>query len=316
MRIEQWLPKGLGRLRDAGDRRIVERWARWQPLRRQHRQPEHRPTSPGQACGIPQEIRAVVRLLEWLPEQGSSLAACTQNHINVYLATGPAGRLRIRPFLHRTSRRQHTRALTAPSYTSSLAVGIVAADTRWYLVHRLVHEPDLAVRDRAAGLLLLLFARSPSWICALTRDDVLDDGATLSLCLGTHPVEIPQPFDGMLREPVHHPVSKAQRLESGPSRWLLPGARAGRPMEPVSLSRRLKALGIRPRPTRNASLMDLPAGLPVVVFSRLLGFTQATAANWTIDSGGDDGRYAAHRIRRATANTEGTAIPVPPQHDG
>ncbi|MFF7337389.1 hypothetical protein ACFZAT_08605 [Streptomyces sp. NPDC008163] len=35
-RIERWLPKVLGRLPDAGERRVVERWARWQPLRRLH----------------------------------------------------------------------------------------------------------------------------------------------------------------------------------------------------------------------------------------------------------------------------------------
>ena len=38
-------------------------------------------------------------------------------------------------------------------------------------------------------------------------------------------------------ELVRHPVCKAHRLELGKSRWLFPGARAGRPMEPVSLAR-------------------------------------------------------------------------------
>lgn len=164
-------------------------------------------------------------------------------------------------------------------------------------MHQLIHEPDIAVRDRTAGLLLLLFAQPPSRICALSRDDVLDDGTTLRLRLGTHPVEIPPPLDGLLRELVRHPVGKAHRLEPGPSCWLFPGSRAGRPMEPVSLSRRLKALGIRPRPTRNASLMDLAAELPAFVFSRLLGFSEQTAANWMTESGGDDAPYAAHRVR-------------------
>ncbi|MEU4986273.1 hypothetical protein [Streptomyces sp. NPDC021969] len=107
---------------------------------------------------------------------------------------------------------------TAPYYTSTLAADVVAADTRWLLVHWLVNEPDTEIRDRAAGLLLLLFAQPPSRICALSRDDVLDDGATLRLRLGTNPVGIPPPLDGMLRELLLHPVSKAHRLEPGPSR--------------------------------------------------------------------------------------------------
>ncbi|MGW0537964.1 hypothetical protein [Streptomyces sp. NPDC003032] len=120
--------------------------------------------------------------------------------------------------MHWTSRHQHTRALTAPFYTSSLAADIIAADTRWRLVHQLIHEPDIAVRDRAAGLLPLLFAQPPSRICALSLDDVLDDGTTLCLRRGTHPVEIPPPLDGLLRELVRHPVGKAHRVEPGPSR--------------------------------------------------------------------------------------------------
>lgn len=67
------------------------------------------------------------------------------------------------------------------------------------------------------------------------------------------------------------------------------------------MSRRLKGLGIRPRPTRNAPLMDLAAELPAFVFSRLLGFSEQTAANRRAESGGEDAPYAAHRARRAAA---------------
>ncbi|CAK7286433.1 hypothetical protein SGPA1_40693 [Streptomyces misionensis JCM 4497] len=102
-------------------------------------------------------------------------------------------------------------------------------------------------------------SRSPPLICALTRDNVLDDRPTLQLRLGTRPVEIPPPLDGMIRELVHHPFGKAHRLDPVPSPWLFPGSRTGRSMEPVSPPRRLKALGIQPRPTRNAWLMGLAA---------------------------------------------------------
>lgn len=65
--------------------------------------------------------------------------------------------------------------------------------------------------------------------------------------------------------------------------------------------RRLKTLGILPRPIRSASLMDLVTELLAIVFSRLLGFSEQTAANWTAESGGEDAPYAAHRASRAAA---------------
>lgn len=201
--------------------------ARWQPLRRLHRQAAH--TSPG-------------------------------------LASGRSGRKSAPPSVYWNGCQHRAAASPLTRRTTSILTSHASAvDTRWRLVHRLVNELDVAVRDRTAGLLLLLFAQSLSRICALSRGDVLDDGTTLRLRLGTHPVEVPPPLDGMLRELVRHPVGKAHRLEPCPSRRLFRRSRAGRPMRPVSLSRRLKALGIRPRPrpTRNASLMDLAAELPV-----------------------------------------------------
>lgn len=47
--------------------------------------------------------------------------------------------------------------------------------------------------------------------------------------------------------------------------------------------------------------MDLAAELPAFVFSRLLGFSERTAANWMAESGGDDARYAAHRSHSASS---------------
>ncbi|MFF7801137.1 hypothetical protein [Streptomyces olivaceus] len=81
------------------------------------------------------------------------------------------------------------------------------------------------------------------------------------------------------------------------------------------MSRRLKALGIRPRPTQNASLMDLAAELPAIVFSRLLGFSEQTAANWMAESGGKDASYGAHRARTAdSAKPASHSDPVPTPH--
>lgn len=45
--------------------------------------------------------------------------------------------------------------------------------------------------------------------------------------------------------------------------------------------------------------MDLATGLHAFVFSRLLGFSEQTAANWMAESGGDDAPYAGHRVHAA-----------------
>jgi hypothetical protein len=44
---------------------------------------------------------------------------------------------------------------------------------------------------------------------------------------------------------------------------------------------------------RNTALIDLAAQLPAAVLSQLLGLQLQTAANWTIEAGNSQLRYAA-----------------------
>ncbi|HBF84967.1 MAG TPA: hypothetical protein DD420_35075 [Streptomyces sp.] len=86
----------------------------WQPLRRFRRLPAGKQVTHGQANGVRIEVRYAVRLLEWLRLNGSSFAQCTQDHVDTWLSDGPALRSSVRAFLLWTSRRGHTRPLTAP----------------------------------------------------------------------------------------------------------------------------------------------------------------------------------------------------------
>ncbi|WP_406346539.1 hypothetical protein OH787_06360 [Streptomyces sp. NBC_01547] len=300
-RLERWLPRNLARITDARERRIVDHYIRWQPIRRLRRQPHGRQVTHGQADALRHEVRTLVRLLEWLHSTDSSLARCTQDEIDVYLSDGPGNRTVIRGFLTWTSRHRHTAPLTSPVYTSTFAADILAADHRWALVRRLLHDPGITDSDRAAGLLLLLFAQPPARICRLTVDDIVHthDGR-LQLHLGHVPVDLPPPLDTLCLHLAEHPRGRGPILSGQPPRWLFPGAYAGRPMEPSSLAFRLKSLGIRVRPARHASLMELARELPAYVFSRLLGFAQATADNWTAETG-IASSYAADLSRRPLA---------------
>ncbi|MGW6884937.1 hypothetical protein ACWGEU_32380 [Streptomyces goshikiensis] len=172
-------------------------------------------------------------------------------------------------------------------YTSTLAADILAADHRWAPVRRVPHDPAITDCDRAAGLLLLLFAQPPARICRLTIDDLVrtHDGR-LQLRLGRVPVDLPPTARHALPAPGRASAREGTGLSGQPSRWLFPGAYAGRPM----------ALGIRVRPARHASPMEL-AREPACVFSRLLGFTRQTADNWTADTG-TTSSYAADQSRR------------------
>ncbi|MFJ2967542.1 hypothetical protein ACIPIC_35285 [Streptomyces collinus] len=93
-----------------------------------------------------------------------------------------------------------------------------------------------------------------------------------------------------------HGYSTLGRSDDHP--WLFPGTAGGQPISSRQLMRKLTALGIKARPARNTTLMDLSAELPAVVLSRLLGLHINRAEKWTKEAGSTRADYAAELSRR------------------
>ncbi|WP_415944424.1 hypothetical protein [Streptomyces sp. 067-1] len=297
-RLERWVTRTVARVPNPTERRLLTHYTAWQPLRRLRRVRPGRHITVGQGDSVRMEIRNTVRLLEWLHGGGIPLAEATQDHIDTWLSQGSTQRHWVRAFLLWTSRSGHSRPLTAPAHGSELSFNVIAQDHRWALVRRLVTDHQLAVPDRAAGLLVLLFAQPPSRITRLTTDHVLDTGEHVRLRLGREPVLVPAPLDDLLRELVNRRRGRSTIPPGREPTWLFHGIYPGRAMDPSSLSRRLRAIGVQPRQARNASLMDVASELPAYVFSRLLGYCQKTADNWNTEASGFGPDYAADLTRR------------------
>ncbi|WP_330433847.1 hypothetical protein OIC43_03455 [Streptomyces sp. NBC_00825] len=297
-RLERWLAKTIARVSSAEERRILRNYTNWQPLRRLRRLPAGQLVTHGRAETVRIEIRNVARLLEWLHEGGTTLATCTQDQMDAWLSDGPTTRATVRGFLLWTSRRGHSRPLTAPVISTYFAARTIGTDQRWALVRHLVHDEQLKVADRAAGLLLLLFAQPVGRISRLTTEHIVDRGDTLALNLGRVPAEIPAPLDDLIRQLVERRNGRAATVPLEEPKWLFHSIYPGQPIDPHTLGRRLKAIGVPPQLARHASLMDIASELPAVVISRLLGFHQSTGDNWTRESQGFGADYAAEVSRR------------------
>ncbi|MGW7008269.1 hypothetical protein ACWGCW_37160 [Streptomyces sp. NPDC054933] len=297
-RLERWLAKTIARVSSAEERRILRNYTNWQSLRRLRRLPAGQLVTHGRAETVRVEIRNVARLLEWLHDGGTTLATCTQDQVDAWLSEGPTTRATVRAFLLWTSRRCHSRPLTAPVISHYFTARTIGKDQRWALVRHLVHDEQLQVADRAAGLLLLLFAQPVGRISRLTTEHIVDRGDTLALKLGRVPVEIPAPLDDLIRQLAKRRNGRAATVPLEEPKWLFHSIYPGQPMDPHTLGRRLKAIGVPPQLACHASLMDIASELPAFVISRLLGFHQSTGDNWTRESQGFGADYAAEVSRR------------------
>ncbi|MFH8401523.1 hypothetical protein ACH4E9_29360 [Streptomyces anulatus] len=258
----------------------------WQPLRRRRCLPIGQQVTHGRAETVRTEVRNLVRLLERLHDGHTTLATCTQDQLEAWLADGPTTRTTICGFLLWTSRHGYSRPLTAPVISTYFTARIIGKDQRWVLVRHLAHDEQLHVADRAAGLLLLLFAQPVGRTSRLTTEHVVDRGDMLALKLGRVPVEIPAPLDDLIRQLVERRNGRAATIPLEEPKWLFHSSYPGQPIDLHILGRRLKAIGVPPQLARHASLMDIGSELPAVVISRLLGFHQSTGENWTRESQG------------------------------
>lgn len=70
---------------------------------------------------------------------------------------------------------------------------------RLAILRRTLNDDSLPLRARVAAALVLLYAQPVTRIVRLTVDDVLDDGATITVRLGDPPSPLPESVAGLMR---------------------------------------------------------------------------------------------------------------------
>jgi hypothetical protein len=189
--------------------------------------------------------------------------------------------------------RRHASRLTAPAARWTGPAGPLDQDRRWADARRLLHDDACPAADRAAGLLVLLYAQKLNVITTLTTQHVLHrDGRTL-LLLGRAPIMLPAPLDTLINTLPATRKARGTSLLGVPSSWLFPGRQPGSPLTEDALARRLHALGISPRQTRSTALFTLAADVPAAILAKTLGIHVKAAIQWQKISGGDWAAYAA-----------------------
>ncbi|MEU8927523.1 hypothetical protein AB0D10_42570 [Kitasatospora sp. NPDC048545] len=298
--FERWLPGAVAAIGDHDDRVVIKSFATWFHLNKLRRRARRWPLTHGQYQTAKGDIQAAIRLLAWLREHGTTLSACTQADIDLWLTSKTGGRILVRNFLIWSANRGHSRPLSVPERKGTRGPDTFPdAELRWSISKRLLHDTSLATGDRVAGCLVLLYGQPVSRITHLTTNHVLDTGDALHLHLGAKPLEIPAPLADLIRQLVRTRRGYGALGHTDEHSWLFPGVRAGRPISAQRQAARLYQLGIKTRAGRSTALLDLAAELPASVLSDLLGISIRTATGWSEEAGNTRPGYAAEVSRRA-----------------
>ena len=208
VRYRAWTKAALTRLPDGPEHDLVERYIRWQLLRRMNQTstPEH-PTSQSAFLRAKQNVTVAIDLIQWLQtERGTTIFALTQADLDAWQATGPSTRDFAGRFLTWATRSRAIPAASTSTSTgaSSAAVGDGPANTPTQ--HRPSTRSGHHAGARTASLQMTPHRRGTAPTLPVAEQRELID----TLITDTHPA--PDPGSGPREEAVASPVSPRDRF--------------------------------------------------------------------------------------------------------
>ena len=230
-------------------------------------------------------VRVAADLIVWLAEHDLTLATLQQEHLDHWLTDGTSYRRHARAFITWTTKHKITGPLTVIASATRRHADPLDPQQRTVLLRSLLCDEQLDLRDRVAGLLIIVFSQRISHLALLTVDDVQHDRGQTHLSVGRDPLLLPEPIATLV-------VELKQRSDS---QWLFYGGRNHNHLSEAYLRERLSKLGIKALPARTAANYQLARHLPAAILADLLGFADQTTERWTRLAAGDWTRYAAHR---------------------
>ncbi|TCO55620.1 hypothetical protein [Actinocrispum wychmicini] len=302
--FENWLRRTLDAIEPAEDQQLVRRFATWHSLRQLRQRAAREALRPGLTNRPRHEINTATVFLAWLRDHGVAPETCTQTHLDTWITTGNTSRQGSRPFVvWATKNGTMPRHLHLP-YHQRTPHETLTQDERLQLLRDLI-DPDkpFVLRDRAAGLLLALFAQPLTRVVTLAMNDLDLTGDEVQITLGPHgPVPVPEPFGQILLD---HAANRGPRnIEANrSSTWLFPGNQPGQHMHSTKLMNRLSKTGINLLGARLAAIRTLVSEMPPAVVAQALGYTAECAEDHATTAGAAWSSYASHRRQRGELTT-------------
>lgn len=292
-RFEAWVNSTAAHIFDPTERAAFVRFARWRHLRELRQRPT--PVSSTTATSRRRELRIILELLAWAREHGRILSTLTQADVDRFRATGHGERHRVKAFLtwaHRNG--LAARLQITKEQSSGLFLAGSSVSERYKLLNHIL-SPAFQVppATRLAASLVLLYGVRPHQITELRLHDVIRQGQSIRIRFGAEPLLLPANIAELASEVCRERRATRMISSAEDAEWLLPGSRAGYPLSPAALRKRLGLIGVKPAQARTGAMVSLAQELPPVILARLTGLSTSSAIKWAEAVAASNARYAA-----------------------
>ncbi|MBT2495834.1 hypothetical protein J7E45_09455 [Microbacterium sp. ISL-59] len=279
---------------------LVKPYAHWMVLRLVRRRARRRRTSFGIATAARERVRCAVRLLRHLDNRQEAITDLSQATLDDWLAGNRARTGNTAPFIKWLNGRGITDDLfvAVPKRTKPTRVNSdeqQQAQIRELLVAR---DQEVALPERVAGLLVLLYGARLERIHRLTTAELTRHNDRLHVALSDHPTEVPTELAVFIeRLAADAATAPRARTFTGDANYLFPSTRRPHaPLHPGTLGRKLARIGVLPQTTRNTAMVALASDLPAAVISTQFGLTPESATRWAAHARRDSIEYLVARV--------------------
>lgn len=271
----RWLERTMDAC-DLNDKhtKVVRQYARWHHLRRLRELSDKKILREGHVRTSKQDTTVAINFLDWLEKRSLSLSRCRQAHVDEWFATGNTTRTRVKSFMKWSLRNGYVSRIDLPASTVFRSPDI-DQDKRLNLMAELLDNKQIPLSCRTAAILFLLYGQPVTRLVRLTLNDITVKEDVIEILFGDHPVQVPHPFDEILRIYVQSRpnINTAGNADSS---YLFAGICPDQPLSANYLMNQMRKHGVELRAMKAATIRDLVLEMPAVVAARTLGFKTAS----------------------------------------
>jgi AraC-like DNA-binding protein len=289
-RFRDWSDTALTRLFDGPERDLMQRYIRWQLLRRMNQSDT---VSESTFLRAKQNVTVAIDLINWLHSaRGKTFTEVSQADLDAWQAEGPSTREFADRFLSwAVKTRVVSRDLQMTPHRRGTAPTLSAADQQQLIESVVVAPGSLSPRDRLLAILVLVFGQSVERVASLRWDQVTVSSQLVTVRLGKQDVALPPPLDEPVRHLANNPLH-ANTAAHPNSPWVFRGTKPGQHSSPAALRLRLRNT-FASRAARLGTLHELTKTTPIAILADGLGYSPATLERLGVDAGQNFSRYVA-----------------------
>ncbi|BBY09992.1 hypothetical protein MMARJ_07320 [Mycobacterium marseillense] len=290
-RFEIWLADKLETIDSPAVRAPVEQFATWHHLRRLRSESKPGQSSDGPKRSAKQEITETIKFLTWLEQTHlRTIANCTQQDVDEYLASGPTTRHLIRTFFI-WAKKSKLNVAVQVGFREARTTHTITQDQRLAWLKELLTGDSESLPYRVAGVLLLLYAQPLTKVAALQTTAISQADGETRIALGKDPVPVPEPFASQLNYHLRHRPNLRTGGGAIGSPWLFTSSRPGRHIDPQAIMQRLRRLGINLQGARNTALQMLVSEIPAPLVAEMLGYSDQVTQKHAAEAGNTWAKY-------------------------